>query len=97
MNWRDKAGNKIKRNDPCPCGSGKKFKRCCFLKIVNPLYEKCSCGSGKLLKDCCLIKREYFGICKACGVGRARGAIRADGSVRFKCPKCGYKFNSRKA
>lgn len=20
---------KIGRNDPCPCGSGKKFKRCC--------------------------------------------------------------------
>ena len=22
-------GNKIKRNDPCPCGSGKKYKQCC--------------------------------------------------------------------
>ena len=22
-------GNKINRNDPCPCGSGKKFKKCC--------------------------------------------------------------------
>lgn len=22
-------GAKIGRNDPCPCGSGKKFKRCC--------------------------------------------------------------------
>ena len=21
---------KIGRNDPCPCGSGKKFKRCCL-------------------------------------------------------------------
>jgi uncharacterized protein len=21
--------NKIGRNDPCPCGSGKKYKRCC--------------------------------------------------------------------
>jgi hypothetical protein len=20
-----------RRNDPCPCGSGKKFKRCCLL------------------------------------------------------------------
>ena len=24
-----KAGPKIKPNEPCPCGSGKKFKRCC--------------------------------------------------------------------
>jgi uncharacterized protein YecA (UPF0149 family) len=22
-------GRKIGRNEPCPCGSGKKFKRCC--------------------------------------------------------------------
>jgi uncharacterized protein YecA (UPF0149 family) len=21
--------NKVGRNDPCPCGSGKKFKKCC--------------------------------------------------------------------
>jgi uncharacterized protein YecA (UPF0149 family) len=21
---------KVGRNDPCPCGSGKKFKRCCL-------------------------------------------------------------------
>lgn len=23
---------KIGRNDPCPCGSGKKYKNCCMLK-----------------------------------------------------------------
>jgi len=27
---RDKP--KIGRNDPCPCGSGKKFKQCCLGK-----------------------------------------------------------------
>ena len=26
---RDTEGNKIGRNDPCPCGSGKKYKKCC--------------------------------------------------------------------
>jgi preprotein translocase subunit SecA len=26
------AGAKIGRNDPCPCGSGKKYKKCCLLK-----------------------------------------------------------------
>jgi preprotein translocase subunit SecA len=25
-------GSKLGRNDPCPCGSGKKYKRCCYLK-----------------------------------------------------------------
>lgn len=24
---------KVGRNDPCPCGSGKKYKNCCQLKI----------------------------------------------------------------
>jgi hypothetical protein len=24
--------NKIGRNDPCPCGSGQKYKKCCFVK-----------------------------------------------------------------
>lgn len=31
--WRDSKRivneNKIGRNDPCPCGSGKKYKKCC--------------------------------------------------------------------
>ncbi len=26
---RLKAATKVGRNDPCPCGSGKKFKKCC--------------------------------------------------------------------
>src|SRR5690554_5355147 len=34
---------KIGRNDPCPCGSGKKYKKCCLGKdddifYSNPLY-----------------------------------------------------------
>ncbi|PIS31159.1 preprotein translocase subunit SecA [Candidatus Saganbacteria bacterium CG08_land_8_20_14_0_20_45_16] len=26
---------KVGRNDPCPCGSGKKYKKCCMLKEAN--------------------------------------------------------------
>lgn len=26
------VSNKIGRNEPCPCGSGKKYKKCCALK-----------------------------------------------------------------
>lgn len=29
---RTAAGDKVGRNDPCPCGSGKKYKKCCYLK-----------------------------------------------------------------
>ena len=25
----DKKDKKVGRNDPCPCGSGKKYKKCC--------------------------------------------------------------------
>ena len=25
----------IGRNDPCPCGSGKKYKKCCGLKEIK--------------------------------------------------------------
>jgi hypothetical protein len=34
------AANAIGRNDPCPCGSGRKFKRCCLSKsgTAAPLY-----------------------------------------------------------
>ncbi len=27
------TGTKISRNDPCPCGSGKKYKKCCYPKF----------------------------------------------------------------
>jgi len=30
------AGAKVRRNDPCPCGSGKKYKHCCMRKEQSP-------------------------------------------------------------
>ena len=30
--YRLKAGQAVGRNDPCPCGSGKKYKKCCGAK-----------------------------------------------------------------
>jgi len=37
--------NKIGRNDPCPCGSGKKYKHCCMVLGEGPttdLFTRCS-------------------------------------------------------
>lgn len=36
---------KTERNEPCPCGSGKKYKKCCLLTEDSPFcdhakYEK---------------------------------------------------------
>jgi hypothetical protein len=33
-------GKKIGRNDPCPCGSGKKLKKCCGARAVSAGYTK---------------------------------------------------------
>jgi hypothetical protein len=33
------AGNQVGRNDPCPCGSGKKFKKCCMKKQGGGLFD----------------------------------------------------------
>ncbi|MEI6576587.1 MAG: SEC-C metal-binding domain-containing protein [Bacteroidota bacterium] len=30
-----KEGKDVGRNDPCPCGSGKKYKKCCLLNSTN--------------------------------------------------------------
>ena len=30
---------KVGRNDPCPCGSGKKFKKCCLTSVSDSLPE----------------------------------------------------------
>jgi preprotein translocase subunit SecA len=31
---RNASGQKVGRNDPCPCGSGKKYKKCCLLRAT---------------------------------------------------------------
>jgi hypothetical protein len=33
-------GHKIGRNDPCPCGSGKKYKKCCLLQDEEKRQSK---------------------------------------------------------
>lgn len=41
--------SEIKRNDPCPCGSGKKFKKCCMNKPIQKKVSLLSSG-GKVSK-----------------------------------------------
>jgi preprotein translocase subunit SecA len=31
-----RKGDKVGRNDPCPCGSGKKYKKCCLNSVRSP-------------------------------------------------------------
>ena len=53
-------GKHIRRNEPCPCGSGKKAKRCCLpgikaLSNVPPEYRNMVLGNIAL--------RKAFGSC----------------------------------
>lgn len=48
----DDMNKKVGRNDPCPCGSGKKYKKCCLNKqyvdekaLISDVLLKCGCSS----------------------------------------------------
>jgi hypothetical protein len=32
--------HQVGRNEPCPCGSGKKYKKCCYMKTDLEFYDK---------------------------------------------------------
>lgn len=38
---------KVKRNDPCPCGSGKKYKQCCMQKEQSSVKTYTNDGKRK--------------------------------------------------
>src|SRR5215510_13414185 len=44
---------KLSRNDPCPCGSGKKYKRCCLNKDSSDMTQLAS-TSPDLLRPAAL-------------------------------------------
>ena len=39
--------SKVGRNDPCPCGSGKKYKKCCANKALGA--RKVTMQSGNMM------------------------------------------------
>ncbi len=40
------AGKKVGRNDPCPCGSGKKYKNCCLRKEQQGVMATATAGAS---------------------------------------------------
>lgn len=59
---------KIGRNDPCPCGSGKKYKKCCLLKqqarLPLDIHDTCVQNG--------LVDRAADAICRLCNYARRR-------------------------
>ena len=41
------SNNKIGRNMPCPCKSGKKYKKCCMERILEESHRKTKPESSK--------------------------------------------------
>lgn len=42
---------KIGRNEPCPCGSGKKYKKCCLNKTDEQRLAEAVVNSTKILSE----------------------------------------------
>ena len=40
---------KVGRNDPCPCGSGKKFKKCCESQMLGRRFRATRIEDGSAL------------------------------------------------
>jgi len=55
----------VGRNDPCPCGSGKKYKKCCG--AVVPLKQVSAPARAPGARQC--------GICTACCDGWVKGTV----------------------
>ncbi len=55
---------KIGRNDPCPCGSGKKYKKCCLNKAKPPedlLYRRLGAAHDRLVDKLMVHAEKVFG------------------------------------
>lgn len=50
----------IGRNDPCPCGSGKKYKKCCLPKSYIEIGKEESI-EAKLVQDILAFSKKYYG------------------------------------
>ena len=47
---------KIGRNDPCPCGSGKKYKQCCLTKTLGmSIQSKILLSLGGVIVLVCIV------------------------------------------
>ena len=42
---------KVGRNDPCPCGSGKKFKKCCERTMLGKRFRVTKIEAPKTTQD----------------------------------------------
>jgi tetratricopeptide (TPR) repeat protein len=54
----NKMSKKIGRNDPCPCGSGKKYKKCCLDSKSVPINKTISKSEGPVISRLAMMRFE---------------------------------------
>jgi len=69
----------IGRNAPCPCGSGKKYKRCCLEKHLQAQRREQVRNMGVTFSECAVLRgenwrkaRKYYS-CDICSGGIDKG------------------------
>jgi hypothetical protein len=102
-------GREIGRNDPCPCGSGKKYKKCCLGKDDDPAYSDISnlpqiykeLRKKARIKECIHPDKES---CSERIIGahsiqnnKVLSRISDNGIVYMPCPKPDLTFNLQKS
>lgn len=95
----------IRRNDPCPCGSGKKYKNCCLGKQDNPDYSNIEniptiykAGRKEArFKECIHPDKsscsEKIIVAHTIQNNRILSKISDNGEVYMPCPKPDFQFN----
>jgi DNA-directed RNA polymerase subunit RPC12/RpoP len=68
---------KISRNEPCPCGSGKKYKKCCLGTDKDP----------GLIRKCVLCGKDFNRMLE--GTFQTQ---QVQGNRLYFCPKCNSKL-----
>ena len=96
---------KIGRNDPCPCGSGKKYKKCCLEKSDNPDFSDISkfaeiyksARKAARFKECIHPDKEH---CSEKIIGahsiqnnKILSKIADNGLLYMPCPKTDFEFS----
>ena len=51
---------KVGRNDPCPCGSGKKYKKCCEQRLGGRKFSASVISSGNKETKATQISADFF-------------------------------------
>jgi len=84
------VAHKAQRNDPCPCGSGKKYKKCCMLEERN--LSAVRAGNREVVQDAVNWITQHYGDALAAWVeevwfdgvdaGQRRGISTADPSIK---------------